>query len=116
MKYTPAHVAAAEARIAEARGRLLATLGEIQARLRPSTLAQDAVESAAAGVARVARNGADAVRKRPLAIAALAGAVGLFMARSAIGEIIKGADATPAKPDSLKPRQAKKRRAKGQPQ
>ncbi|MEZ0242025.1 MAG: DUF3618 domain-containing protein [Sphingomonas sp.] len=109
MKYTPAHVAAAEARIGEARERLLGTLGELQQRLRPSTLAQDAVESAAHGVATVARRGANAVRKRPLAVAALAGTIGLFMARGVIGDIIKG-DATTAKPDSLKTR-----RAKGQP-
>jgi len=110
MKYTPEHVAQAEARIGEARERLLGTLGELQQRLRPSTLAQDAVESAAAGIATVARNGANAVRKRPIAIAAVASAIGLFMARGAIGSIMKG-DATPAKPDSLK----SKRRAKGQP-
>lgn len=110
MKYTPQHVAEAEARIGEARERLLGTLGEIQQRLRPSTLAQDAVESAAHGVATFARNSADAVRKRPLAIAAVAGVIGLFMARGAIGDIIKGSDATPAKADSLKTR-----RAKGQP-
>jgi len=110
MKYTPEHVAAAEARIAEARERLLGTLGELQQRLRPSTLAQDAVESAAAGIASVARNGANAVRKRPFALAAVAGTIGLVMARGWIGAIVKG-DATPAKPDSLK----RKRVTKGKP-
>lgn len=115
MKYTPEHVAEAEARIGEARARLIGTLGEIQQRLRPSTLAQDAVESAAAGVARVARNSADAVRKRPLAIAAVVGAVGLFMARSTIGAIISGSDATPPPSDSLKSKTVtKKRVVKGQ--
>jgi hypothetical protein len=111
VKYTPEHVAAAEARIVEARARLLGTLGEIQQRLRPSTLAQDAVESAAAGVASVARKGADAVRKRPVAIAAVAGVIGLFMSRGVIAGIIKGEDATQPKPDSLK----RKRVTKGQP-
>ena len=119
MKYTPEHVAQAEARIGEARERLLATLGEIQQRLRPSTLAQDAMQSAAHGVATVARKSADAVRKRPIALAAVAGAIGLFMARGAIGDIIKGSDATPANPNSLKTQRAKPatktRRAKGQP-
>lgn len=114
MKYTPRHVAEAEARIGEARSRLLGTLGEIQQRLRPSTIAQDAVESAAHGVATVARRGADAVRKRPLALAAVAGTIGLFMARGVIGDILKGADATELEPESLKPQRAK-RRAKGQP-
>lgn len=108
MKYTPAHVAQAAARIDASRARLLGTLGELQQRLRPSTLAQDAVESAAAGIASVARNGANAVRKRPFALAAVAGTIGLVMARGWIGAIVKG-DATPAKPDSLKT----KRKAKG---
>lgn len=119
MKYTPQHVAEAEARIGEARERLLGTLGELQHRLHPATLAQDAVESAAASIATVARNGADAVRRRPIALAAVAGAIGLFMARGTIGSIIKGGDATPAKPDGLKPQRAKPatktRSAKGQP-
>ena len=119
MKYTPAHVAEAEARIGEARAKLLGTLGELQQRLRPSTLAQDAMESAAHGVATVARRSADAVRKRPIAVAAVAGAIGLVMARGVIGDIFKGGDATPAKPDSLKTQRAKPatttRRAKGQP-
>lgn len=127
MKYTPRHVAEAEARISEARTRLLDTLGEIQQRMRPSVLAQDAVESAAHGVATVARKGADAVRKRPIALAAVAGTIGLFMARGVIGQILTGGDsfmaakggsATEPEPESLKPERARPkpaRRAKGQP-
>ncbi|MCW3849230.1 hypothetical protein OF829_18485 [Sphingomonas sp. LB-2] len=111
LKYTPAHVAAAEARAGEARARLLGTLGEIQQRLRPSTLAQDAVESAAAGVATVARKGADAVRKRPVALAAVAGGIGLVMARGWIADIFRRGDATQSRPDSLRPKRV--RRAKG---
>ena len=104
MKYTSEHVAEAEARIETARTRFLATLAEVQARLRPSALAQDAVESAAQGFATVARRGATAVRKRPLALAAFAGTIGLVMARGWIGEIARGGekDATPADADSLK--------------
>lgn len=116
MKYTPQHVAEAEARIGDARAKLLGTLAEIHQRLRPSTLAQDALESAAAGVASVARKSADAVRKRPVALAAVAGGIGLVMARGWIGAIVKG-DATPAEPDSLKPKrgasETKKRPTKG---
>jgi ElaB/YqjD/DUF883 family membrane-anchored ribosome-binding protein len=82
-------VESAEARITEARQRLFATLGEVQARMRPSALAQDAVESAAQGVASVARKGAEAVRKRPVALAAVAGTIGLVMARGWIADIVR---------------------------
>ena len=51
-------------------------------------LAQDAVESAAHGVATVARKGAEAVRTRPLAAAGIAATVGLVMARGWIGDIL----------------------------
>lgn len=105
-----------EVRIREARQRLFATLGEVQERLRPSALAQDAIESATAGVATMARNGARAVRKRPAATAAVAGAIGLVMARGWILDIFrsrKPRDETPKVPDSLKAKPARKRTKKG---
>jgi ElaB/YqjD/DUF883 family membrane-anchored ribosome-binding protein len=80
----------AEARTREARARLFATLGEVQDRLKPSHLAQDAVESAAQGVASVARKGAEAVRNRPFATAGVVATIGLVMARGWIGDIVSG--------------------------
>jgi len=116
---TPNDVENAEARIRETRQRLFATLGEVQARLRPSALAQEAVESAAHGMASVARKGATAVRKRPLALAAVAGTIGLVMARNWIFDIvgnhrIKG-DETPAEPErsNAEPAKGAKRAKKG---
>jgi hypothetical protein len=109
----------AEARIREARQRLFATLGEVQTRLRPSALAQDAVESAAMGVASVARRGAQEVRKRPFALAAVAGTIGLVMARGWIADIVGNRntkrDETGTKPERSKPKPAKgaKRAKKG---
>ena len=88
MSANPHDLAAAQARIDAARARLFGTLGEVQERLRPSHLAQDAVESAAQGVATVARKGAEAVRSRPLAAAGIAATIGLVMARGWIGDII----------------------------
>lgn len=106
----------AQERIREARERLFDTLDEVQKRLRPSALAQDAVESAAHGVASVARRGARAVRSRPLALAAIAGSIGLVMARGWIGDIVAGRrgkqDQTGTPPESSKPRA--KRAKKGQ--
>jgi ElaB/YqjD/DUF883 family membrane-anchored ribosome-binding protein len=113
--YTPEHVAQAEARIKETRARLLGTLAEVQERFSPSSLAQDAVESATQGVATMVRKGTEAVRSRPLAVAGAAGAIGLVLARGWIGDIIKGRrhETAPA-PDSLKSKPAPRprRRAK----
>lgn len=104
MSTGPHDIAAAEARIHAARARLMGTLGEVQQRLRPSHLAQDAVESAAQGVATIARRSAEAVRTRPLAVAAFAGTVGLVMARGWIAGIVTGRrrNETAADPEGLK--------------
>ncbi|MBO9715150.1 hypothetical protein [Sphingomonas sp.] len=106
----------AEARTREARERLFATLGKVQERLRPSALAQDAVDSVAERVTGVARRSAEAVRSRPLAVAAVAGTIGLVMARRWIGDIVsnhrlKGHETS--KPASRsKPKAASRPRAK----
>ncbi len=115
--YTPEHVSQAEARIKETRARLLGTMGEVQQRLRPSHLAQDAVEGAAQSVASAVRKGTDAVRSRPLAVAGAAGAIGLVLARGWIADIFKGKGReTPAASISLKSKPAprpRKRAKKG---
>ncbi|HEX8302324.1 DUF3618 domain-containing protein [Sphingomonas sp.] len=82
-------IAAAQAQVEAARRQLFGTLAVVQDRLKPSHLAQDAVESAAQGVASVARKGADAVRRRPVAAAGIVGAIGLVMARGWIGDIVR---------------------------
>jgi ElaB/YqjD/DUF883 family membrane-anchored ribosome-binding protein len=121
--YTPEHVALAEARIKASRARLLGTIGEVQQRLSPSSLAQDAVESATQSVAAAVRKGTDAVRSRPLAVAGAAGAIGLVLARGWIADIFKRkkAEETPAgragnetgaAPKSLKPKPAPRRRTR----
>jgi ElaB/YqjD/DUF883 family membrane-anchored ribosome-binding protein len=112
--YTPEHVAAAEARIKESRAKLLGTLGDVQQRLSPSNLAQDAVESATATVAAAVRKGTDAVRSRPLAVAGAAGAIGLVLARGWIADIFKGRkrNETASLPGSLKPKPAPRPRSR----
>lgn len=96
-----------------ARARLFGTLGAIQERLSPSNVVQDAMETAASGAASVARKGAEAVRKRPWAVGAVAGAIGLVMARGWIFDIARGRgrkDATPARTAGLDSKQAKARK------
>jgi hypothetical protein len=80
---------AAEARVQLARTQLFQTLGAVQERLKPSNLAQNAVETAAHGVASTARKGAEAVRTRPLVAAAIAGTVGLVFARGWIADLLR---------------------------
>ncbi|WP_448664393.1 DUF3618 domain-containing protein [Sphingomonas sp. CJ20] len=82
-------VSVAEARVQAARARLLATVGAVQDKLHPSNLAQDAMENAAQGVASAARKGAEIARTRPVAVAAIAGTIGLVLARGWIGDIFK---------------------------
>lgn len=88
MSANPHDVDAARARIEAAKAQLFGTLGQVRARLSPSNIAQDAVESAVEGVATVARKGAEAVRSRPLAAAGVVATIGLVMARGWIGDIL----------------------------
>lgn len=111
-------IAAAEARVKAARARLLGTLGEVQARLRPSNLAQDAIETATQTFATAARKGREAVRSRPLTVAAIAGGVGLVMARGWIADILHGrkpgrGDETDDSSKGLKHRHKPAKTAKG---
>ncbi len=80
---------AAEAQVQRTRAQLFETLGIVQARLKPSNLAHNAVESATQGVATTARKGAEVVRSRPLAAAAIAGTVSLFFARGLIAKMLR---------------------------
>lgn len=90
MKVGPTDILLAEARSLEARTRLSGTIGQLRQRLRPASLAQDAVDSATQGIASAIRRGAEGVRDRPLATAAFAGAIGLVAARGWIFDILRG--------------------------
>ena len=80
---------AAEAQVEAARTRLFETLGEVQERLSPSNFAQDAMEKASEGLASVARKGRETVRARPATAAAVAGTIGLVLARGWIAKLFK---------------------------
>lgn len=81
----PVSLLEARARSQSARQRLLGTLGDMQGRLNPVTLAQDAVENVAG---RLVRDSVQAVRARPKAIAAAAGLAVLFMARKPLAKLL----------------------------
>lgn len=90
---------AAQAQIEAARARLLGTVGEVQARLKPANIAQNAMDSATTRLTTAAQRGADAARERPYAAAGIAGGVVLFLARGWICKLVRRKpkqDATPA--------------------
>lgn len=97
----------AQARIEQSRARLLRTLGQVQTRLKPANLAQEAVDGAVSGVASVARKGVATVRSKPLAAAGIAGLIGLVMARGWIKDIVKKRHETPAPSAGLKRKASK---------
>ena len=67
-----------------ARRNLMATAGELQRRLKPSTLASNAWEGVTDKAANVADGAVEAVKTRPVAASAAVGALTLFLARSPI--------------------------------
>ncbi len=109
-KLSPALIEA-EARTRNARERLFGTLDEVQLKLNPMTLAQDAVGTVANGLIR---DGIETVRSRPKALTAAAGLAVLFMARKPLAKLLwKGAKhATATVPTSLKVRAKKPGKAK----
>ena len=112
---TDPQLLAAEARVQAARTRLFATLDAMQERLKPSNIAENAVEIAALGVASTARKGAEAVRSRPLAVAAIAGTIGLVFARGWIAGMLRRRNETAPAADGLNKRTSAKPAKKGQP-
>jgi len=104
-------LASAKVRAQEARARLAETLVDLQARLNPKALAREAVGELKEAAQEIARDGLDNLKRHPLTLAGTAAAVGLFLARGPIGQLIKGdGDETPAPPASLNPKRARARR------
>jgi hypothetical protein len=78
----PAAVTAARIDAERARGRMIDTAQELQARLSPATLANDAWSGAKAKGADLADNAVDAVKRRPGVAGGIAAAITLFLARN----------------------------------
>lgn len=79
-KDTP-EIAAARINAERARGRMMASAHQLQERLSPRTLAQNAWEGAKIKGADLAEDAVDAVKKRPAAAGSVAAALVLFLAR-----------------------------------
>lgn len=74
-------IAAARINAERARGRMMATAHQLQDRLSPKTLAQNAWEGAKMKGADLAEDAVDAVKRRPAAAGSIAAALVLFLAR-----------------------------------
>jgi hypothetical protein len=74
-------LAAAKIEVARSRAALLETARELQARLQPKVLANEAWEKAKDKGADLAEGAVDAVKKRPVAVGGVLAALTMFLAR-----------------------------------
>jgi ElaB/YqjD/DUF883 family membrane-anchored ribosome-binding protein len=88
------NVLAARAAVVAARARLDASIDIAKQRLSPRSLAGDAVGSARDKAVEVAQTGVQAARDRPIATAAVVGAIGLALARKPVLGWLGWRDAT----------------------
>lgn len=112
MNDTP-EISQARIDVARTRATLLETVRELQARLQPKTLANEAWEKAKDKGADLAEGAVDAVAKRPVAVGGVVAALAMFLAREPLkAATVKFYDAmTPLfeprqKRPALKPKQA----------
>lgn len=105
-------VAAARIDAARARASLMETARELQERLSPGALAQNAWEGAKSKGADLAEDAVDAVRRRPAIASGVVAAIALFLAREPLIDMAgKLADGVTTKRKSEKAR-AKPRKTK----
>lgn len=74
-------IAAARIEVARTRAAMLETARELQARMQPGTLANDAWEKAKDKGADLAEGAVDAVARRPLAVGGVVAAIAMYLAR-----------------------------------
>ena len=98
-----------------ARLRLAATAAELQQRLRPGTLASNAWEGVKDKSGEIADDAVEAVKSRPVPVAAVLTAFTLFLARAplkaAVSRLFDSDSDEPeeaGKPDNARPRRARK--------
>lgn len=77
-------ILAARARVIASKAQLDASIAQAKDRLSPRSLAADAVDSAAEKASQVAHSGVEIVRERPVATAAVVGAIGLTIAHKPV--------------------------------
>jgi ElaB/YqjD/DUF883 family membrane-anchored ribosome-binding protein len=100
----------AQSEVDSARGRLMATVEQIQQRIAPSTLMDEALEQVKTRSSELAQSAGKVVRDRPATVAATAAGIGLLLAAKPLSRLFgrtkPDADATPA-PKRRSPRTRK---------
>lgn len=81
-------VTAARIEVARTRAALIDTARELQSRLQPKTLANEAWEKAKIKGADLAEDAVDAVKKRPVATGGVIAALTMFLAREPIKDAV----------------------------
>ena len=103
-------VEVAQSQVDAARGRLMATVEEIQQRIAPSTLMDEAIEQVKTRSAEFAQSAGQAVRDRPATVAATVAGLGLLVAARPLSRLFGKREAeqdeTPA-PKRRSPRSRK---------
>jgi ElaB/YqjD/DUF883 family membrane-anchored ribosome-binding protein len=103
----------AERQAETARQRLAGTLVELQARLNPKALVRDAVQELKETGGEFARDGLDAVKRHPLTVGGIAAAIGLFLVRRPIRQLLDRRPDETAAPLTSLTRNRARARAKG---
>lgn len=80
-------VNAARIEVERTRASLMETAQDLQARLSPKTLAQNAWEGAKVKGADLAEDAVDAVRRRPLAATGVVAAIAMYLAREPLKDL-----------------------------
>jgi len=107
-----AEISIAKQEAERARRRLAATAAELQQRLKPGTLAHNAWAGVKDRSGEIADDAVEAVKARPVPVAAALAAFALFLARapikSAVGRLFDGADEDGDEDqDNARPRRAR---------
>ena len=89
----------AQSRVDSARGRLMATIEQIQQRVAPSTLMDEAIEQVKTRSTELAQSAGKVVRERPATVAATAAGIGLLLAAKPLSRLFGGRGAPDDTPD-----------------
>lgn len=90
-KPAPTRLALAQARAKTARARLSDTIGQLQERARPTSLAQDVAETLKERGSDLALGMVKTAKTRPARTGAVLAIIGLFLARHRVAGLVRGA-------------------------
>ncbi|MBA2936215.1 DUF3618 domain-containing protein [Sphingomonas sp. CGMCC 1.13654] len=101
----------AQSQVEAARGRLMATIEQIQQRIAPSTLMDEAIEQVKTRSTELAQSAGKVVRDRPATVAATAAGIGLLLAAKPLSRLFGKAKVEPDETPALKRRSPRSRKS-----